>query len=160
MAVAIRKKRITLAHLNPWGTLHGGILMKWMDEASGDAAQCHTERLCVTVHVDNLDFHRPIHAEELLILSASVNRVWNTSLEVGIRAETLNESTGQICHVASAYFVFVALDENGRPTPVTEVIPRTAEEKRRYKEAGLRHVRRLKAVNRKRRKTFSDRTGA
>lgn len=125
------------------GTLHGGNLMKWMDEVGGDAAHCHSECMCVTVHVDSFEFLRPVLADEIVIMRASVNRTWNTSLEVGIRAEVRDAKSSMCELVASAYYVFVALDENRNPTNVFEFVPHTDNEKRRWVEAGSRRERRL-----------------
>lgn len=143
MVNATREKRVGRQHLNPMGTLHGGILMKWMDEAGGDAAHCHSERMCVTVQVDSFEFLRPVFPGDILVMKASVNRTWNTSLEVGIRAEVRDEG-GTTCHlVASAYYVYVALDEDRKPVKVLEFVPVTDEEKRRWKEADVRRQRRM-----------------
>lgn len=149
MARATREKLVGLRHLNTMGTLHGGILMKWMDEVGADAAHCHSERFCVTARVDSFEFLRPVLANEILFMEAVVNRVWNTSIEVGIRAQVKGPSTGEPRLVASAYYVYVALDENRKPTSVSEYVPRTNEEKRCWKEAGRRRKLRLLEKNRK-----------
>lgn len=144
MAKATREKRVGRQHLNPMGTLHGGILMKWMDEAGGDAAHCHTERMCVTVQVDSFEFLRPVLPDDILVMKSAVNRTWNTSLEVGIRAEVRDEKTGVSHLVASAFYVYVMLDEDRKPTKVPDFVPVTDDEKRQWQEAGDRRERRLR----------------
>ena len=144
---ATREKRVKRKHLNPMGMLHGGELMKWIDEAGGDAAHCHAERFCVTAHVDSFEFLRPVLPDQTVIMKASVTRTWNTSLEVAIRAEARNEDTGQ-CHlVASAYYVYVGLDEDRKPIKIDEFVPYTEEEKREWAAAGQRRDRRLREKN-------------
>ncbi len=143
MAKAICEKRVGKQHLNPMGSLHGGNLMKWMDEMGGVAAHCHSERLCTTVQVDSFEFLRPVLVDQTLVMIATVNRTWNTSLEVGIRAEVRDEKTGQSNLVASAYYVYVALDENRKPVSVSEFAPITDGEKQRWNEAESRRQRRL-----------------
>ena len=144
MAKATCEKRVGRQHLNPMGTLHGGNLMKWMDEAGGYAAYSHCEHMCVTVQVDSFEFLRPVFAKQTLLMKATVNRTWNTSLEVGIRAEVRDESGNNGHLVASAYYVYVMLDEDRKPAKVPAFVPVTPDEKQRWKEAGVRRRRRLR----------------
>ncbi|RCK77299.1 MAG: Acyl-CoA hydrolase [Ignavibacteriae bacterium] len=128
---------------NQLGNLLGGRLMHWMDIAAAVAAQRHTNRICVTAAVDQLSFHHPIKLGEIVRLKASVNRAFNTSLEVGVKVIAENQLTGEAKIANRAYFTFVALDENHNKVEVCPIIPQTKEEKRRYKEALIRRKRRL-----------------
>jgi acyl-CoA hydrolase len=128
---------------NPLGNLLGGRVMHLVDLAAALAATRHARKPVVTASVDSMHFLHPVHIAELLILCSSVNRVFHTSMEVGVKVETENLMTGMKLHTCSAYLTFVALGEDGRPTPVTPVIPETEEEKRRYREAGERREYRL-----------------
>lgn len=132
---------------NTIGNLLGGRLMHWMDIAAGMAAQIHTNKVCVTAFVDELSFHEPIHLGEIVRLKASVNRAFKTSLEVGVLVIKENQLIGESKIANKAYFTFVALDENKKPVKVNEIIPRSQEEKRRYKEAFIRRKRRLERKN-------------
>ncbi len=129
---------------NQLGNLLGGRLMHWMDIAAAVAAQRHTNRICVTAAVDQLSFHHPIKLGEIVRLKASVNRTFNTSLEVGVKVIAENQLTGEAKIANKAYFTFVALDENHNRVKVCPIIPQTKDEKRRYKEALIRRKRRLK----------------
>jgi acyl-CoA hydrolase len=97
----------------------------------------------VTASVDSLHFLHPVHISELVILRSSVNRVFRTSMEVGVKVETENLMTGKRLHTCSAYLTFVALGEDKRATAIPPVIPETEDEKRRYREAGERREYRL-----------------
>jgi acyl-CoA hydrolase len=128
---------------NPLGNLLGGRVMHLVDLAAALAATRHARKPVVTASVDSMHFLHPVHIAELLILRSSVNRVFHTSMEVGVKVETENLMTGKKLHTCSAFLTFVALGEDGRPTPVLPVIPETEEEKRRYREAGERREYRL-----------------
>ena len=128
---------------NGHGNVLGGRVMHLVDLAGAMAAMRHARRPVVTASVDSLNFLHPVHISELVILRSSVNRVFRTSMEVGVKVETENLMTGQRLHTCSAYLTFVALDENQRATPIPPVIPETEEEKRRYREAGERREYRL-----------------
>ncbi|CAO0820387.1 Uncharacterized acyl-CoA thioester hydrolase CPn_0654/CP_0093/CPj0654/CpB0680 [Desulfarculales bacterium] len=128
---------------NPMGNVHGGVIMKHIDEAAGVTATRHARRPSVTASLDRLDFHNPVYVGNLLILRASVNMVGRTSMELGVRVEAEDLRTGQVRHTASAYMTFVALDDNGRPTPVPPIILETDEERRRNQEAQNRRQMRL-----------------
>ena len=128
---------------NQLGNLHGGRLMHWLDIASSIAAQRHSGRVCVTASVDELNFHLPIKLGEVVTLMASVNRAFRTSMEVGVlvTAQGLQEHVPRRAN--NAYLTFVAIDENGRPVQVDEIVPETPEEKRRYDAALTRREERL-----------------
>jgi acyl-CoA hydrolase len=128
---------------NAMGNVHGGVIMKHIDNAAGMVGFRHAGRAVVTASIDRLDFHHPVHVGELLILRASINFVGNTSMEIGVRVEAERPATGEVRHTASAYLTFVALDENGRPTRLPGLTVETEDEKRRYEEARRRREMRL-----------------
>ena len=128
---------------NRLGNLLGGRLMHWIDIAAAIAAARHTNRVCVTASVDELHFLNPVKQGEVVVLRASVNRVFRTSLEVGVNVTTENTLTGDRKHTNTAYLTFVAIDEDGRPVAAAPVRPVTAVEKRRYRDAARRREIRL-----------------
>jgi acyl-CoA hydrolase len=123
---------------NPLGNLLGGRLMHMIDMAGALAAHRHSHSHVVTASMDHIDFRQPVRIGDLLILKSSVNRAFNTSMEVGVKCWVENYIAGTTRHVASAYLTFVAVDEHGRHKSVPHVIPETDEEKRRYEDAGRR----------------------
>lgn len=127
---------------NPSGNIHGGTIMKLIDNAAGVAAMRHARGNVVTAAIDRLDFHCAVFVGNLITLKASINRVGNTSMEVGVRVEAENLRTGEVKHTASAYLTFVTLGTDGRPIKMPELISETAEDKRRLAEASLRYKRR------------------
>jgi acyl-CoA hydrolase len=133
---------------NALGNVLGGKVMHLVDLAAAMAAIRHARRPAVTAAVDSLRFLHPVHIGELIILRSSVNRVFRTSMEIGVKAETENLLTGKRLQTCSAYLTFVAIDQYGEATPVPPVIPETEEEKRRYREAGERREYRLAMRNR------------
>ncbi len=141
--------RTSLSHVmvpqdaNSVGNVHGGVIMKHMDNAAGVAAIRHARCNVVTASIDRLDFHHPVYIGNLLILKASINMVGTTSMELGVRAEAEDLYTGKIRHVASAYLTFVALDEKGQPKKVPPLTLEDFEEKRRNREAIKRKKLRL-----------------
>lgn len=128
---------------NPLGTLFGGKVMHLVDLAGSLAAARHARRPVVTASVDYLEFIHPVHIGQLLVLRSSVNRVFHTSMEVGVRVCVEDLRTGDVRHTCSAFLTFVALGENGKPAPVPSVIPETPDEKRRFEQAGERRRYRL-----------------
>jgi acyl-CoA hydrolase len=132
------------ADTNPLGKLLGGHVMHLVDVAAAMAASRHSNSYVVTASVDSIDFRNPINVGELVILKSQVNRVFNTSMEVGVKVFSENTLTDERRHTTTAYVTFVALDEfTRRPKPVPPLIVRTAEEKRRWREAGERRKVRL-----------------
>ena len=123
---------------NTLGNLLGGRLMHFIDLTGAMAAYRHSRTHVVTAAMDHIDFIQPVHVGDLLILKSSVNRAFNTSLEVGVKVWVEHPQTGVLLHVASAYLVFVAIDENGRRMHVPQLLPETADEQRRFADALLR----------------------
>ena len=128
---------------NNAGFVHGGTVMKLADEAAGIAAIRHCRQRVVTGGVDRMTFLEPVHVGDLLRLNATVNAVWRTSMEVGVRVETENPRTGIVRHTNTAYLTMVAVDEHGRPAPVPPLLVSTATEERRHREAQVRRRNRL-----------------
>ena len=128
---------------NPLGNLLGGRVMHLVDLAGAIAAARHSRNAVVTASVDHMTFLHPVHIGELLILKSAVNRVFRTSMEVGVKVWVENLSTGLIRHTSSAYLTFVALDSKHNRVPIPPVIPETEEELRRFEEAGGRREYRL-----------------
>jgi acyl-CoA hydrolase len=132
---------------NQLGNLLGGRLMHWIDIAAAIAAARHAGRVCVTASLDELNFHHPIRLGEIVILQASVNRAFNTSMEVGVLVTAQNLAGGTPRRANNAYLTFVAVDEHGTPAAVQPIVAETAEEKRRYEEALERRQIRLARRN-------------
>ncbi|MBS1913561.1 MAG: acyl-CoA thioesterase [Bacteroidetes bacterium] len=133
---------------NQLGNLLGGRLMHWIDIAAALAAMRHSKRVCVTASVDGMSFHAPIKLGNIVVLKASVNRVFRTSMEVGVRVELQDAINGTCIHANTAYLTFVGIDENGTPLPATPVIPESEAERRRYEAAELRRQARLESRKR------------
>src|SRR5215469_848501 len=121
---------------NGLGNVLGGKVMHLVDLAAAMAAIRHARRTCVTAALDSMQFLHPVKIGQLIVLRSSVNRVFRSSMEVGVYVETETLLTGVKLHTCSAYLTFVAVDEGGKATPVPPVIPETEEEKRRFREAG------------------------
>lgn len=134
---------------NALGNVHGGEIMKLVDEAGGFAAMKHARNVAVTVAMDSMKFLSPVHVGALLTLNASVNWVGRTSIEVGVRVEAENVVTGHVTHTNSAYLVYVALDQYGRSTSVPPLILETEEEQRRWEEGAARQAHRLEQSKKK-----------
>ena len=128
---------------NTLGNVLGGKVMHLVDLAAALAAVRHARCAVVTASVDHMNFLHPIHIGELIVLRSSVNRVFRTSMEIGVRVEVENLLTGEIRHTSSAYLTFVALDQNGHRIALPCVIPETDVQKRRYEEAEHRRAYRL-----------------
>jgi uncharacterized protein (TIGR00369 family) len=134
---------VTPQDANYYGNVHGGVIMRLIDEAGGVVAARHSHANTVTASVDRIDFHNPGFIGEILTFKASLNFVGKTSMEVGVRVDTENIMTGEKRHIASAYLTYVALDNNRKPVEVPPVVPETAEEKRRFEQALSRREVRL-----------------
>ena len=129
---------------NPSGNVHGGEVMKLIDECAGAAAGRHTRRRVVTARVDELSFLAPVYVGNLLTARASVNDVGSKSMEVGVRVDAEDMLTGAVVHVSSAYLVYVAIGPDGRPVPIPPVVAETDEERRRMAAAKIRRQRRAR----------------
>jgi acyl-CoA hydrolase len=136
---------------NPLGALLGGRLMHWIDLAGAMAVHRHSHSHAVTASVDHIDFLVPVRVGDLVILKSSVNRVFRTSMEVGVKVFAENYCSDSVQHVASAYLTFVAVDGNGNRREVAPVIPETDEQQRRYDDAGRRREHRRKELERRKR---------
>ena len=135
---------------NPLNNLLGGRLMHWIDLAGAMAAHRHSRNYVVTAAIDHLDFWVPVHVGDLVILRSSVNRVFNTSMEVGVKVVVENYIVDTSEHVSSAYLTFVAVDAGGRHLQVPAIVPETPEEQRRYEDAGRRREIRRAELERRR----------
>lgn len=120
---------------NTLGNLLGGRLMHFIDLTGAMAAYRHSRTHVVTAAMDHIDFIRPVRLGDLLTLKSSVNRAFTSSMEVGVKVWAENTRTGGVVHVASAYLVFVAVDEHGRLQSVPELLPETPDEIRRHADA-------------------------
>ncbi len=138
---------------NPLAALLGGRLMHWIDLAGAMAAHRHSRSYAVTASVDHIDFLVPVRVGDLVILRSSVNRVFHTSMEVGVKVFVENYLADLSQHVASAYLTFVAVDATGKHFKVAPVIPESEEQQRRYDDAGRRRdVRRTELERRRKAK--------
>ena len=122
-------------HANHMGFVHGGVIMKLADETASLSAVRHAQHLVVTRAVDSMIFHSPVHVGEVLHLHASLTWVGRTSLEAGVRVIAENPMTGEQTHTNTAFFVYVAIDDEGHPAPVPPLIVETEEEQLRWQEA-------------------------
>lgn len=136
---------MTLHDTNLHGNVHGGVILHLVDELGGAVAARHSGGRAVTASMDEFQFLVPVHVGDLVMSYAQVNWAGRTSLEVGVRveAERWDEAGQEPRHVASAYVVYVALDEQGQPRAVPPVLPETPEERRRAQEAEIRRAARL-----------------
>ena len=137
---------------NPLGNILGGKVMHLIDIAGAVAAHRHSRRHVVTVSVDSLDFVRPIRVGQIILLRAQVNRAFHTSMEVGVDVYLEDYINGEQHQTSSAFLTYVAVNEDGQPTAVPPIVPRTAEEKRRYREALERRRHRLMQAGREHRR--------
>ena len=134
---------------NPLNALLGGRLMHWIDLAGAMAAHRHSRAYVVTASIDHLDFLVPVRVGDFVILRSSVNRVFRTSMEVGVKVWVENYRSETSRHVSSAYLTFVAVDAAGNRMPVPPVVPETENEKRRYEGAARRReIRRAESARR------------
>lgn len=147
---SVRASRVTLSqlmhleHANLLGNVHGGWVMKLADEAGALACMRHAQRKVVTVAIDSMTFRQPIRIGDLVTLKAEVSYTGRTSMEVAVEVLAENPITGEQTHTNTAYLVYVALDDEGRPTSVPPLQAETEEEKQRLEQARARQERRLK----------------
>jgi acyl-CoA hydrolase len=134
---------------NPLNALLGGRLMHWIDLAGAMAAHRHSRTYVVTASIDHMDFLVPVRVGDFVILRSSVNRVYHTSMEVGVKVWVENYLSEERRHVSSAYLTFVAIDAAGNRVAVPPVVPETEDEKRRYEDAARRReIRRKESARR------------
>ena len=163
-----RESRVTLVDqmqvtdANLMGNVHGGVIMKMVDNAAGLAAIKHSGGQVVTAAMDEMSFLEPVYVGDVVTVKASVNEAFSTSMEVGVRVEAENVKTREVKHTSSAYLVFVALDEDRVPRAVPPLRPETDAERQRQAEARLRREARLarkEAIERARAATTGDAAG-
>jgi acyl-CoA hydrolase len=150
----VRESRVVMTELvlpndtNTLNNLMGGRLMHWMDIGAAIAAQKHSNRIVVTASVDNISFGKPIQLGDVVTLTASISRAFNSSMEVyiNVKSENIPEGKSEVTH--SAFFTFVAVDQGGRPIDVPEAVPETDEEKELF--AGALRRRQLRLILAKR----------
>ncbi len=139
-----RETAVEMAHLilpqdaNPAGNAHGGVVLKYIDEAGAIVAKRHSRTNVVTASIDRTDFLAPVHVGEMVILKASLNYVGRSSMEVGVRVEAENLMTGVRRHTNSAYITYVALGPDGHPCPVPQLLLEDDTDRRRNEEARRR----------------------
>jgi uncharacterized protein (TIGR00369 family) len=145
-------------HTNLLGNVHGGVIMRLVDSTAGAVAQRHSGGMAVTAAMDEMAFLHPVHVGDIVRTIAQVNWAGRTSMEIGVRveAEPWDEAGRDPLHVASAYLVFVAIDEEGKPRAIPPLEPETDRERRRMREAEIRRSHRLA----KKREIQAGRTGA
>jgi len=148
-AKPVSASRVTLSLLMPpaeanmLGNVHGGYIMRLMDEAGASAAMRHSQRPVVTVAVDQVLFKEPIHVGDLVTLDAELTYAGRTSIETQIEVSAQNLLTGETTHTNTAYFVYVALDERGKPAPVAPLLVESDAERKRWEAARERQAYRL-----------------
>ncbi|GEP36761.1 acyl-CoA thioesterase [Nocardioides psychrotolerans] len=130
---------------NLLGNIHGGEIVKLADSTAGAVAQRHSGGPSVTAALDEMAFLQPVHVGDIVRTFGQVNWAGRSSMEIGVRVETQpwNDPTAEGLHVASAYFVFVAIDDDGGPRAVPALVPETPDEVRRLREAEIRRAHRL-----------------
>jgi acyl-CoA hydrolase len=128
---------------NTTGNVHGGTIMYLCDEVAGIAAIRHCGTRVVTAGMDRMTFESAVMVGNLVTFKATVNAAWRTSMEVGVRVEAEDIRSGAVTYTSVAYLTMVALDDEGRPTPVPPLAPETDDERRREREAQLRRDNRL-----------------
>ncbi len=144
-----RDSRVTLSqlmhpeHANLLGNVHGGWIMKLVDEAGALACMRHAKKKVVTVAIDSMTFRQPIKIGDLVILNAEVTYAGRTSMEAEVQVVAEHPVTGERMHTNTAYLVYVALDDDGRPTSVPALLTETEEEKQRMEQAKKRQAHRI-----------------
>lgn len=139
----IMTQMVLPTHTNALGSIFGGTIMSWMDIAAAISAQRHCNQSVVTASIDDLSFYAPVKIGWVVNLKSKVNYVAKTSMEVGVKVTAENPKTGEVFHTSSAYLTFVALDSNGKPMLVPELILETDDDKRRYHEGQIRRQHRI-----------------
>ena len=156
-SMVLMAQLMTPEDANPAGNVHGGVIMKLIDNAGGTVAARHARNNVVTASIDRMNFHKPVYIGNLITLKASLNMVGTTSMEVGVRVEAEDLLTGEVWHTASAYLTYVALDSNSKPISIPPLIVENTEQTRRYQEANER--RELRQLERQREAVRQDDEG-
>jgi acyl-CoA hydrolase len=151
--VSVLTYRMGVQDANIAGNVHGGWIMKLCDDVAVIAATRHAGGRIVTAAVDQMTFRSPVQVGDVVTLLATVNAAWRTSMEVGVRVESEDVSSGARRHTCSAYVAMVALDDDGKPREIPPLVPATSEDERRHEEAQLRREIRLAAPGELRRVT-------
>jgi len=138
-------------HANNYGNVHGGWIVKIADEAAAISAMRHARRPAVTVAIDSMSFKSPVKVGALMSISASVNWVGHASMEIGVKVTAEHPITGEVTHTNSAYFVFVALGDDGKPCEVPDLELVDDEERRRFQAGAERQQRRRSGANERQR---------
>ena len=152
--MAASEDELTLAQVmlpedaNPRGNVHGGTLMKLADTAGGVCATRHARRPVVTAVIDSMTFEQPVYVGNLVVLHATVTWTGRTSIETEVSIEAEDVLSGGVRHISTAYFVYVATDKHGRPTPVRPLDVTTSEQQRRWQDAERRRASRLHLASR------------
>ncbi len=152
----VSESRVTLStlmnpeHANVFGNVHGGVIMKLVDEAGGLAAMRHSRSPVVTVAIDSMTFEEPIYVGNMVTLMAELTYTGRTSMEVRVSVAAEDPLSGSRVHTNLAYLVYVAIDRQGRPHPVPPLCTETAEEELRFKQAQERQVERKRRHQRER----------
>lgn len=142
----VSESEATLVHLpmpdeiNAFGTLHGGHIFRRIDNAGGVTAQRHARSLVVTASVDRLDFLAPIFPGQTMTLKSSIHLVGHSSMDVGVRLEIEDITSGHITHAATCFLTYVAVNDQGQPTEVPPLILQTKDEYRRHQQAQQRRI--------------------
>lgn len=145
---SVEQSRIVMARsmqppdANVWGNVHGGAILRMVDEAGGAVAIRHSRARCVTVAMDSMTFKEPVYIGDLLTITACLTYVGRTSMEVEAQIEAEDLRTGVRRHAGTCYLIYVAIDDLGRPTPVPPLVTRTKEDRQRWKAAEDRQLRR------------------
>jgi uncharacterized protein (TIGR00369 family) len=134
---------MTPEHSNGFGNVHGGVIMRLVDEAGAIAAMRHAHRPCVTIAIDSMTFREPVHVGALLMCDARVSYVGRSSIETFVRVHSENPITGETTHTNSAFIVYVSLGEDGRPCPVPELELQTDEERKLFEDGVARQKHRV-----------------
>ncbi len=134
---------MTPEHSNGFGNVHGGVIMRIVDEAGAICAMRHAQRPCVTIAIDSMTFREPVHVGALLLCEAHVSYVGRTSIETAVRVHSENPITGETTHTNSAFVVYVALGDDGRPCEVPALELHTDEERKVFEQGAARQKHRV-----------------
>ena len=146
-SITISSDMILSADLNSYGTVFGGHLVSLIDRVAAICGRKHTSgRAVVTVSIDHLVFKQPVLNGSILTIRSSVNRVFNTSMEIGAAVTSIEPNTDKEVHICTAYLTFVLVNEFGKPQKIPKIIPESELEKKRYVHAAIRRATRLKLL--------------